>query len=125
MSNIPTVNELVKHFEKASNIKFRDDLSEMRKKMVLNKLSAFEKDSLSVRKKELEEKVSSGMPTHSEMWKPTDENIRKHRNWENKWSKEIDELKNVNRRLEPENPNSGRIEYLRKQGEADKLAKWV
>lgn len=87
-------------------------------------LSGIEKDKLMRRKAELEAKVANGMPTHTEMWKPTPENIQKHLGWEKAWGNEIRELKAINRRLEPSNPGAGRIEYLRKQGEADKLAKW-
>lgn len=97
----------------------------MREKWKREGLTAIDKDSLARRKKELEDKVASGMPTHEEMWKPTPENIEKHRRWEKSWGNEIRELKQINRRLEPENPSAGRIEYLRKQGEADKLAKWL
>lgn len=98
---------------------------QMRERWQKEGLSARDKDRLSSRIKDLEEKVSSGMPTHEEMWKPTQENVAKNREWEKRWSKEIHELKAARRRLEPDNPSAGRIEYLRKQGEADKLAKWL
>ena len=96
-----------------------------REKWKQEKLSPTERDRMAARKKDLEDKVSSGMPTHTEMWKPTPENVEKHRAWEKAYGSEIRELKQINRRLEPENPHAGRIEYLRKQGEADKLARWA
>lgn len=97
----------------------------LREKWKQEGLSDRDKDAMLRRKKDLEEKVASGMPTHAEMWRPTPENVDKLRRWEKSWGNEIRELKQINRRLEPDNPGAGRIEYLRKQGEADKLAKWV
>lgn len=96
----------------------------MRDKYKSEPLSSMEKDRLFRRKKELESEVAHGMPTHTEMWKPTPENVEKHRAWEKANTTRIGELKQISRRLEPDNPNAGRIEHLRKQGEADKLAKW-
>ena len=73
------------------------------------------------RVQDLEQDVAHGMPTHTEMWKPTPENVKKHQGWEKANMSKIQELKALRRRLDPDNPNAGRIEHLRKQGEADKL----
>lgn len=102
----------------------KSDMEQVRDRWLTEPLSAQEKDRLAKRKQELEDRVSHGMPTHTEMWKPTPENVEKHLNWEKANIQEIYELKKINRRLEPQNPNAGRIEYLRKQGESDQLAKW-
>jgi len=100
------------------------DMEQMREKFKQEKLTPAEIDRLAHRKKDLEDRVRNGMPTHTEMWKPTPENVEKHLRWEKANSREIDELKHINRRLEPENPDAGRIEYLRPQGESDRLARW-
>lgn len=102
----------------------KTDFEVMRERFKQEKLSAKEKDQLFIRKKDLEERIAHGMPTHAEMWRPTEDNVEKHRAWEKANAQYIDELKRISRRLDPDNPNAGRIEHLRKQGEADKLAKW-
>lgn len=88
-------------------------------------ISGREKDRLYQRRKDLESKISSGMPTHGEMWKPTKENCLKHLAWEKANKQNIQEFKDVSHKLDPSNPNIGRVEHLRKQGEADKLARWA
>lgn len=101
------------------------DAERLRQKWQQEKLSDVDKDRYAARVRELEEKVSVGMPTHTEMWRPTPENIEKHLRWERTHAAEIAELKQLRRRLEPSDPGAGRIEYLRKQGEADRLEKWL
>ena len=102
----------------------KSNMEKIRERYLTEPLSAREKDTLAIKKRALEERVAHGMPTHTEMWQPTPENCKKHRDWERANGEAIRELKRINRRLEPSNPDAGRIEYLRKQGEADKLARW-
>lgn len=119
-----TFDEPVVDYSGNYNIPIRDDAQERRDRMKLTPLSPSDKDRLYRRKLELENLIKQGMPTHTEMWIPSAANVDKLRRWERTWFKEIEELKKINRRLDPDNPSAGRIEYLRKQGEADKLADW-
>lgn len=97
----------------------KDDLEEQRKYRQANRPQGIEKDRMNSRKKELEVKVQDGMLTHTQMWIPNQANVEQEVKWNRKYQNELDELKEINRRLEPDDPNAGRIEYLRKEGEAD------
>jgi len=102
----------------------KSDMDRLREKWKSEPIAPQDKDRMASRIRDLETEIANGMPTHTEMWKPTQENIQKHLGWEKANATRIEELKNLKRRLEPDNPNAGRVEHLRKQGEADKLAKW-
>lgn len=79
-----------------------------------------EKDRIHARIKELETKLKPNMPTRNEMWKRlgTEEStlaVRKNRYFHEKFASEIQELINLKRRLEPNDPMAGSLERIRPQ----------
>ncbi|GEM_PF-3486465 len=76
---------------------------------------AVEKDRLAKEEKDLEEKISTGMPTWYEMNKPSRNPgaVRKHMAWVERNKELIKRYKTVQRILRPQDPKS--IESLRKE----------
>lgn len=72
-----------------------------------------DKDRLNKITKQLEQKISEGMPTKSEMWDPTQDNIYKHQRWQDINMKRCKIYRNIKRTLEPDDPGSGSVEKLR------------
>ena len=87
--------------------------------------------------KDLEGKVSSSLMSHDDMWpvKDPDSIVDKQtlrekanellrREADPTYQNNIKRLRHVRQLLESDNPESKSIEYLRKGGDASKLAKW-
>jgi hypothetical protein len=77
-----------------------------------------EKDRVYRRIKELETKLKQHMPSRNEMWQKlgTDgstDAVKKNRYFHKTFAKEIQELVNLKRRLEPDDPNAGSLERIR------------
>lgn len=77
-----------------------------------------EKDKVHARIKELEIKLKSHMPSKNEMWKrmgtdDSNEAVRKNMHFHSTYAREIQELINLKRRLEPSDPLAGSLERIR------------
>jgi hypothetical protein len=74
-----------------------------------------DKDKLVKEEKELEEKISAGMPTDYEMRQPNRNPgaVRKHMNWDKRNVENINRYRQIQRILRPGEPKS--IENLRKE----------
>lgn len=77
-----------------------------------------EKDRIHARIKELEAKLREHMPNKNEMWRRlgTDDSnsaVQKNLYFHQKFSREIHELINLKRRLEPNDPLAGSLERIR------------
>lgn len=76
------------------------------------------KDKLWSRAKEIERILRQHMPSRSEMWRKTgtaasDEAIRKNMHFQKTYGPLLKELQDIRRRLEPQDPGAGSMEYLR------------
>jgi len=80
-----------------------------------NQVRAVEKDKLAKEEKELEDTISTGMPSWYEMHQPTKNPgaVRKHMAWSKRNKVNIDRYKQIQRILRPLEPKS--IEVLRKE----------
>ena len=82
------------------------------------KIAPATKDKLNKRATELEGVFTKGMPTRAEMWAKRGEHpgiVRKQMAWEKRNAGAVQEWKQIQRRLEPEDPTASNIERLRKQ----------
>ena len=115
-----------------------DEIEQYQNRERLKGMSALEKDKMNSRIKDLEPTVAAGMLTKDEMWPvrqsdgKTDNdqlqiNARKQakRDSDPEYQAKVRELKSLRKLRDPDDPSAGRLEYLRRQGEADKLARWV
>lgn len=81
-------------------------------------VTGVEKDRVYARIKELETKLKQHMPTKNEMWRrmgtdDSNEAVKKNMHFHNTYSHEIQELINLKRRLEPNDPMAGSLERIR------------
>lgn len=82
--------------------------------------TAAEKDKMMRRAKELEAQIRKEMPSYNEMWRKPgtvemEHAIRKHQAFEAKQGQAVREWKDIQNRLEPDDPSAGNIERLRPQ----------
>jgi hypothetical protein len=81
-------------------------------------LSDSDKDKMWKRRKELEERISSGMKEFglSRDGLRDTQNGQNVMRYEDKYGKDIHEFRQINRQLEPDNMGGGCVEHLRKGG---------
>lgn len=88
------------------------------------KMESVEKDRNWARIKELERDISHGMPTDSEMKgrmlkgggrEPYPGMVGRHIAWTKENKDRVSEYKQIMRKLDPNNPNAGNVELLRKR----------
>jgi hypothetical protein len=76
-----------------------------------------DKDRLASKAQELREKISQGMPSYDQMWKPTAHPgiVRQNLDWQRRNAGNINEYKQVMRQLEPGDPSASSVERFRRK----------
>ena len=76
-----------------------------------------DKDRLASKAEELREKISQGMPSYDQMWKPTKHPgiVRQNLDWQRRNAGNINEYKQVMRQLEPGDPSASSVERFRRR----------
>lgn len=106
-----------KNIDVAAMKRQRDHYDQMIHDGSAGRMTGATKDKLSARAKELEGQFTSGMPTRDEMWAKRGEHpgiVRKQMGWEKRNAGSVQEWKQIQRRLEPDNPTASNIERFRK-----------
>lgn len=77
-----------------------------------------EKDRIAHEIREIEEKVKPYMPSQNEMWRKfgtqdMDSAVRKNMYFQKTFGPDLERLKNLKRMIEPNDPQSGNLEFIR------------
>ncbi len=80
------------------------------------RMSGYKKDKLAQEAKEIEARITEGMPTRAEMENPQRHPgaVRKHMEWEKRNIHKVEQWKQMQRHLNPGDPTSSSVERLRR-----------